>query len=82
MANFTSSLPDSILVQLREMALKLNVPKNQIIQRALVKYLAELERQMYIRSFINLSGDEDFLEISEEGMEDYHRVLDEWDEKR
>ena len=81
MANYTSSLPDSLLTQLSEMAQKLKVPKNQIIERALNKYLSEVERQLYIRSFKQLSGDKDILTIAEEGMEEYVMALDEWDAK-
>ena len=81
MANYTSSLPDSLLTQLSEMAQKLKVPKNQIIERALNKYLTEVERQLYIRSFKQLSGDIDILAMAVEGMEDYVMALDEWDAK-
>lgn len=81
MANYTSSLPDSLLTQLSEMAQKLKVPKNQIIERALNKYLSEVERQLYIRSFKQLSGGKDILSMAEEGMEDYLMNLDEWDAK-
>jgi predicted transcriptional regulator len=58
MANYTSSLPDSVLSKLNEMAQTLRVPKNQIIERALNKYLTEVERQLYIRSFKHIEGDE------------------------
>ena len=82
MTNYTSSLPESLLTQLNEMAQKLKVPKNQIIERALNKYLTEIERQMYIRSFKEIAGDKDMLATAEEGMEDYITALDGWDEKR
>ncbi len=82
MANYTSSLPDSTLTKLSEMALKLKVPKNQIIERAVNKYLYEVERQLYIKSFKKIAGDEEILSIAEEGMRDYMIDLEEWDEKR
>jgi predicted transcriptional regulator len=82
MANYTSSLPDHVLFKLKEIAQKLNVPKNQIIERALEKYLTEVERQLYIRSFKQISADNDILAIAEEGMEDYITALEDWDEKR
>lgn len=81
MANYTSSLPDSVLSKLNELAQTLKVPKNQIIERALNKYLTEVERQLYIRSFKQLAGDEDMLKLAEEGMGDYLMVLEEWDAK-
>jgi len=82
MANYTSSLPESLLICLAEMAQKLKVPKNQIIEHALNKYLTEVERQMYIRSFKQLAGDEDILALAEEGMDDYITLLEDWDAKR
>jgi predicted transcriptional regulator len=81
MPNYTSSLPTSLLTQLNEMAHKLNVPKNQIIERALNKYLNEVDQQLYIRSFKLIAGDKDILTIAEEGMEDYLNALDDWDAK-
>ena len=81
MANYTSSLPDSVLSKLNEVAKTLRVPKNQIIERALNKYLTEVERQLYIRSFKQLAGDEDMLKLAEEGMEGYLMVLEDWDAK-
>lgn len=81
MANYTSSLPDSVLSKLNEVAQTLRVPKNQIIERALNKYLTEVERQLYIRSFKQLAGDEDMLKLAEEGMDGYLMVLEEWDAK-
>lgn len=82
MANYTSSLPESLLIRLAEMAQKLKVPKNQIIEHALNKYLTKVERQMYIRSFKQLAGDEDILALAEEGMDDYITLLEDWDAKR
>lgn len=81
MANYTSSLPDSVLSKLNEVAQTLKVPKNQIIERALNKYLTEVERQLYIRSFKQLAGDEDLLKLAEEGMDEYFMALEEWDAK-
>ena len=79
MANYTSSLPDDILTKLSEMAQKLKVPKNQIIERALNLYLTEMERQLYIKSFKQLTKDEDIITLAEEGLEDYVAKLNEWD---
>ncbi|MCB9310088.1 MAG: ribbon-helix-helix domain-containing protein [Lewinellaceae bacterium] len=81
MANYISSLPDSVLSKLNEVAQTLRVPKNKIIERALIKYLTEVERQLYIRSFRQLAGDEDMLKLVEEGMDEYWRVLEDWDAK-
>lgn len=76
MATFTSTLPDDILARLNEMAQKLSLPKNKIIEKALQIYLDQLTRAEYIKSYKQASSDESILEIAEEGMEDYFKQLD------
>ncbi|WP_303918825.1 CopG family transcriptional regulator [Draconibacterium sediminis] len=75
MATFTSTLPDDILLRLNEMAQKLSMPKNKIIEKALQIYLDQLNRAEYIKSYKQATLDEDILEIAEEGMEDYLKQL-------
>lgn len=71
MVTYTSSLPEKTIEQLSEMAKKLKVPKNELINRALVLYLEALERQQYIHSFKKLAGDREVLSLAEEGIADY-----------
>ena len=75
MATFTSTLPDDILARLNEMAQKLALPKNKIIEKALQIYLDQLSRAEYIKSYKQAVSDENILEIAEEGMEDYLKQL-------
>lgn len=75
MATFTSTLPDDILARLNEMAQKLALPKNKIIEKALLIYLDQLSRAEYIKSYKKAESDENILEIAEEGMEDYLKQL-------
>jgi uncharacterized protein (DUF924 family) len=76
MTTFTSTLPDSLLEQLNSYSKKLKMPKNKLIQRALVLYLEQLERAEYIHSFRKYKEDVDILNIAEEGIEDYYKQLD------
>lgn len=76
MTTFTSTLPESLMEQLNAYSKKLKMPKNKLIQRALVLYLEQLERAEYIRSFRKYKEDVDILNIAEEGIEDYYRQLD------
>lgn len=76
MKTFTSTLPDSLLDQLNEMAKNLSMPKNKIIEKALSIYLDQLTRAEYIKSYKQAGSDSDILEIAEEGMEDYFKQLD------
>ncbi len=82
MATFTSSLPDQMLKRLQDLSVELNVPKNRILERALDRYLQEVERQIFIRSYQAMSGDSELLSLAEDGMEEYTDELIKLDEKR
>ncbi len=82
MITFTSTLPDEIIAKLNKLAETLKVPKNKIIERALTRYIEEIERQMFIRSYQQLADDPDLLNLAEESMEDYEAELKKWDETR
>lgn len=81
MATFTSSLPDELLEALAKEAEDLKVPKNRLIERALTLYLTELKKARYAKSFRRASQDEDVMALAEEGMADYFKMLEEFDEK-
>lgn len=76
MTTFTSTLPEDILKNLNEMALKLAIPKNRIIEKALRIYLDQLNRAEYVKSYKQAAKDADIMLIAEEGMEDYLKQLD------
>ncbi|KAF0234591.1 MAG: hypothetical protein FD181_3658 [Prolixibacteraceae bacterium] len=76
MTTFTSTLPDELLKNLNEMAGKLAVPKNKIIEKALQIYLDQLTRAEYVKSYKLASVDENIIEIAEEGMVDYLNQLE------
>lgn len=75
MATFTSSLPDGLLGKLHDMATRLQVPKNKIIEKALEIYLDQMTRAEYIKSYKQAKEDRDILTMAEEGMEDYLNQL-------
>jgi predicted transcriptional regulator len=76
MTTFTSTLPEDLLGKLRDMAAKLSVPMNKIIEKALEIYLDHLTRAEYVKSYKQAAEDEEILMIAEEGMEDYLKQLD------
>lgn len=76
MSTFTSSLPEELLCMLDEMAKKLSLPKNKLIEKALRIYLDQLNRAEYVKSYKSMSIDADIMHIAEEGMEDYMRQLE------
>ena len=77
MSAFTSNLPDDLLEKLSQKAKELNLPKNELLERALRIYLDQLTRVEYKRSYKRAAIDPDLLELAEEGMEDYLQQIDE-----
>lgn len=77
MSVFTSTLPDELLQKLNEMATKMAMPKNKIIEKALRIYLDQLTRAEYITSYRQAGQDTEIMQIAEEGMEDYLKQLGE-----
>lgn len=76
MTTFTSTLPDELIQKLNEVAGKLAVPKNKIIERALRIYLDQLTRAEYIKSYRQAKDEVNIIEMAEEGMEDYLKQLE------
>lgn len=76
MSTFTSTLPDELLKKLNEMAKKLAIPKNRIIEKALKIYLDQLTRAEYVKSYKRAGKDFEIIEMAEEGMEDYLKQLE------
>jgi hypothetical protein len=62
--------------RLSEQARKLSLPKNKLMEKALVLYLDHLKRDEYIKSHKNTSEDEDILLVAEEGMAEYLQQLE------
>ncbi|WP_026452491.1 ribbon-helix-helix domain-containing protein [Aequorivita capsosiphonis] len=75
MATFTSSLPDELLENLAKMAKELKMPKNKLIEKALQHYFEQIEKAQYAKSFMRAANDPEMLELAEEGIEDWFRIL-------
>lgn len=71
MQTFTSSLPENLIKKLNEVSKKLNLPKNKLIEKALLIYLDQLNRAEYVHSYKLAGKDVDVMQIAEEGMKDY-----------
>ncbi|MBL4706816.1 MAG: ribbon-helix-helix domain-containing protein [Flavobacteriales bacterium] len=80
MSTFTSSLPNELLQELNQVAQKLSLPKNKILEKALRIYLNQIKRVEYIKYYQEISNDEDTLLIAAEGMEEYLRQLEKKDD--
>lgn len=75
MVTFTSTLPEELLGKLHEMAKKLSVPKNKLIEKALEIYLDQLTRAEYVKSYKQAGEDQDVIAMAEEGMTEYLEQL-------
>ena len=82
MTTFTSSLPDSLLQRLNDVAQNLQVPKNKLIEKALDVYLDQVNRAEYVASYKAAGQDADIMMIAEEGMAEYMSEVSEDDEAR
>lgn len=80
MGTYTSSLTNTLLQRLNQVAKEIGLPKNKIIEKALHIYLTELDKAAFAASFRNAKEDTDLLSIAEEGMADYIAQLKNWDE--
>ena len=63
------------------MAKKLNVPKNQILNLALKKYLHNIEQELYIQSFKRVGEDSEMQQLADLGISDFTSELFKLDEK-
>ncbi len=74
---FTSSLPVDLLKMLDFYARKFDIPKNNILELALMEYFERVKKAEYVRSFKAAAGDTDQIMLAEEGIENYLKILDE-----
>jgi predicted transcriptional regulator len=75
--NFTSSLPKELIELLDQYAGKFRLPKNRIIEKALTAYFEKLKKAEYAHSFRRAAGDEEQVLMTEEGLEDYLKIISE-----
>ncbi|MEP7321660.1 MAG: CopG family transcriptional regulator [Saprospiraceae bacterium] len=76
MSAFTIILPDMLLERIVVKAKSLSLQNNELIESVLELYLDDQEREEYIRTFKMTSQDEEVLSMSDEGMQDYLKLLD------
>jgi ribosomal protein L10 len=81
MATFTTTLPNDLLDLLSQKAAEYHLAKNKLIEKALRVYLDELTKAEYVRSYKRMAKDSDTLLMAEEGMAEYHKLLNDLDEQ-
>ena len=74
---YTSKLPDTLLKELETVANKLKTSKKDVIETALTLYFERIKKAEYIASFKRAKGDEDIIELTGSGFEDYLKMIEE-----
>ena len=80
MKTITSNLSEDLISNLNRISKQLKIPKDQLIEKALIIYLDHIKKAEYIQSFKELNQDEEIISIAEEGMADYLNQILEKDE--
>ena len=75
--NYTSTLPKDLIEMLDQYAGKFSIPKNRIIEKALLAYFDQIKKAEYAHSFRKAAGNEEMLTMAEEGIEDYLKIITE-----
>ena len=60
---------------------ELKLPKNKIIENALIIYLEQLDKAAYRKSYKRMAHDEDMINMAEEGTTDYIDQLNKLDQE-
>jgi len=79
MPTYTSTLPKPLLEQLSATAKSMNIPKNRIIEKALSLYLFKLKQAQFAKAYADAAHDEEYINIAEEGMIEYTRILEDYE---
>lgn len=74
---FTSSLPLRLLSRLEDYSTKFSIPKNKILENALIRYFEQIKKAEYAHSFKRAQDDNEISMMAEEGLEDYLKILEE-----
>ncbi|MBM3405323.1 MAG: CopG family transcriptional regulator [Bacteroidetes bacterium] len=73
---FTSTLPSEVWDMLEKYALRLKIPKNRLMEKALRNYFDHLKKAEYTLSFRKAAGDETLKPMAEEGLEEYIKMIE------
>lgn len=73
---YSSTLPENLMAELEHYAQKLQLPKNQLIERSVQNYLKQIKRMEYIQSFKRASQENEQLELAEMGLEDFLKSVE------
>ncbi len=72
---YTSTLPNVVMEEMVEYAIKKKISKNKVIEIAIKKLLEEEIKNELRESFKKIAEDPQMLEMAEWGMEDYAEQL-------
>ena len=73
---FTTTISPELVPFLDDFSKKLNTSKNSLVETALKKYLFELKRDEYKKSFKKAKNDTEINELTESGFEDFLEIIE------
>jgi hypothetical protein len=73
---YTSTLPTELMQLLDQYAGKFKIPKNRIIEDALVAHFEKLKRAEYAHSFRVAAGEAEIMSLAEEGLAAYLKLIE------
>lgn len=76
---YTSSLPNAVMEELTEYAIKNAKKKNEIIAEALLAFLKEKRKEEYAESFIKMKNDPEQRLLAEAGMSDFLEMIEDYE---
>lgn len=73
--NFTTTLPEHMLVDLGKVAQELSVQRNDILIDAFVSWNKARTQRLLAESYAKAANDTEFQALAEEGMSDWQRQV-------
>lgn len=75
-AAYSSTLPTDLMEELEIFSIKLDIPKNKLIELSIQNYLHKLKQAEYIQSFQRVAEEEEQMELAEAGLDDFLQLVE------
>ncbi len=72
----TTSVSSELIERLNDYSKRFKMTKSKMIEQALENYFEKIQRAEYVRSFRNAASDREVINMAEEGLEDYLKILE------
>ena len=76
---YTSTLPENVMEELKEYAIRNNQKKNEIIAEAITSFLDEKRKKEYADSFRKMKNDTEQKFLAEAGLGDFVQMIEDFE---